>query len=182
MDSRILIALAVFVALAIILGFILARRRRRQQLRTRFGPEYDRTLRQHGSARQADALLEQREKRVASLEIRPLPDSAQQRFSQHWWEIQRRFVDDPTGAIAAADSLVTDVMSARGYPMTDFEQQSADISVDHPLVVENYRSAHEIASRQKSGKTSTEELRKAMVHYRSLFEELLGGPERREVA
>jgi hypothetical protein len=185
MDMRIVVAIVVAVfVIAVLAAWAYARRRRSQQLRERFGPEYDRVIHQHGDARRAETMLEQREKRVERLEIRSLPEPARERYAQHWWEVQRRFVDDPGAAVAEADDLVSDVMSARGYPVGDFEQRAADISVDHPRVVENYRAAHDIALRHRRGEASTEDLRKTMVHYRSLFEELLEhrSPERREVA
>lgn len=185
MDIRVVVAIivAVFVVVAIA-GWAYARRRRAQQLRDRFGPEYDRLAREHGDARVAENVLEKRQKRVARLEIRPLAGPARERYAQHWLEVQRRFVDDPRTTVSEADELVSDVMSARGYPMGDFEQRAADVSVDHPRVVQNYRAAHHIALRHARGEANTEDLRKAMVYYRSLFEELLerDTPERREVA
>ncbi len=185
MDIRIVVAIIVAVFVVIVLaGWAYRRRCRSRQLRERFGPEYDRVLREHGDSRRGEAVLEKRERRIAGLEIRPLPDPARERYTQHWFEVQRRFVDDPSAAVSEADDLVSDVMSARGYPLADFEQRAADISVDHPRVVDNYRAAHEIALRHRRGEANTEDLRKAMVHYRSLFDELLEhpSPERREVA
>jgi hypothetical protein len=118
-------------------------------------------------------MLEFRGKHRKSLEIRPLSQADHDRFSNRWNEVQSQFVDDPSGAVALADGLITEVMQARGYPTTDFTQRAADISVDHPIVVENYRAAHDIAERRSRGETSTEDLRQAMVHYRALFTELL---------
>jgi hypothetical protein len=115
-----------------------------------------------------------REKRHEKFKLRPLSAADRSSFLDRWNDVQSRFVDDPKGAVTLADSLVNDAMQARGYPMGDFEQQAADISVDYPLIVENYRAAHEIAIRHSRGQASTEDLRKAMVHYRTLFEELLG--------
>jgi hypothetical protein len=142
-------------------------------------------VREHGAGRKAEAKLEDREKRVAKLTIRDLDPMEQERFSKQWGSIQSRFVDSPKGAVAEADDLVSSLMKARGYPVSDFEQRAADISVDHPRVVENYRSAHEIALRVGKDTATTEELRTAMIHYRSLFEELVQAPaavERKEVA
>jgi hypothetical protein len=142
-------------------------------------------VREHGAGRKAEAKLEDREKRVAKLTIRDLDPMEQERFSKQWGSVQSRFVDSPKGAVAEADDLVSSLMKARGYPVSDFEQRAADISVDHPRVVENYRSAHEIALRVGKDGATTEELRTAMIHYRSLFEELVQVPaavERKEVA
>ena len=125
----------------------------------------------------AEAGLEERAQRVEGFHVRPLAAGDRARFVESWREVQARFVDGPAGAVTAADQLLGDVMSTRGYPVSDFEQRAADISVDHPLVLENYRTAHEIALRQTQGQASTEELRQAMVHYRTLFEELVSEPE-----
>jgi hypothetical protein len=148
-------------------------RRRSQQLRQRFGPEYDHALRTEGSARQAEKELEARAKRVEALHIRPLAPEDAARFDASWRGVQARFVDDPKGAVTEADRLVGEVMTTRGYPVGDFEQRVADISVDHPDVVMNYRSAREIALLHARGQASTEDLRQAMVHYRALFRDLL---------
>ncbi len=126
-----------------------------------------------------------REKRVERLNIRDLDSLEHERYSKQWQAVQSRFVDSPKGAVAEADDLVSSVMKARGYPVSDFDQRAADISVDHPRVVEDYRSAHQIALRVGKDQATTEELRTAMIHYRSLFEELVQVPviiERKEVA
>jgi hypothetical protein len=139
----------------------------------------------HGAGRKAEVKLEDREKRVAKLTIRDLDPVEQERFSKRWESVQSRFVDSPKGAVAEADDLVSSLMKTRGYPVSDFDQRAADISVDHPRVVENYRSAHEIALRAGKDGATTEELRTAMIHYRSLFDELVQAPasvERKEVA
>jgi hypothetical protein len=139
----------------------------------------------HGAGRKAEVKLEDREKRVAKLTIRDLDPTEQERFSKRWESVQSRFVDSPKGAVAEADDLVSSLMKTRGYPVSDFDQRAADISVDHPRVVENYRSAHEIALRAGKDGATTEELRTAMIHYRSLFDELMQAPasvERKEVA
>lgn len=171
MDQTLLIIL---IALLVVIGaaafFIQARRTR--QLQTRFGPEYQRAVREAGGRSKAEALLHDREKRVSKYDIRPLAPSDRTRFTESWHRVQAQFVDDPEGAIIAADALLGDVMTVRGYPIADFEQQAADLSVDHPVVVQNYRSAHAIAQRHGRGEASTEDLRQAMIHYRSLFEEL----------
>jgi hypothetical protein len=163
MESWVWLAL---IALALLVGMLAAwlvlQRRRSTYLRERFGPEYERAVQQIGDRRRAETELEQREKRVEQLQIRPLPLSE-----------ARRFADDPSGAVADADRLVAGVMQARGYPVGDFEQRAADISVDHPDVVEHYRAAHRIALASERGLATTEDLRQAMVHYRALFGHLL---------
>jgi hypothetical protein len=139
----------------------------------------------HGTERKAEAKLEDREKRVEKLNLRDLDPMERERFTKQWESVQSRFVDSPKGAVAEADDLVSSLMKVRGYPVSDFDQRAADISVDHPRVVENYRSAHDIALRVGKDGSTTEELRTAMIHYRSLFEELVRAPvivERKEVA
>ena len=148
------------------------------RLRTQFGgAEYDRAVKEDGSRRHAEAGLKERTQRVESLNIRPLASGDRARFVDSWRRVQLRFVDGPGGAVTEADQLLRDVMTTRGYPVTDFEQQAADISVDHPLVMEKYRLAHAIAVRQTQGQANTEDLRQAMIHYRTLFEELVREPE-----
>jgi hypothetical protein len=134
-------------------------------------------LKEDGSRRHAEAGLKERTERVESLNIRPLAPGDRARFVESWSRVQARFVDGPGGAVTEADQLLRDVMSTRGYPVSDFEQQAADISVDHPLVMENYRTAHAIAVRQTQGQANTEDLRQAMIHYRTLFEDLVSEPE-----
>jgi hypothetical protein len=148
-------------------------KRRTEQLRQRFGPEYDRTVQGEGNVRKAEAALAARARRVEKLQIHPLSPDDATRFSAEWRRIQELFVDDPTRAVIDADKLVGEVMSVRGYPTGDFEQRVADISVDHPDVVMNYRAAREIALQRERGEASTEDLRQAMVHYRALFRDLL---------
>ena len=180
--------LAVVIVAALIVVAVIAwtalRKRRSEQLKQRFGPEYDRVVSEQKDPRRGEALLERRERRVERLQIVALPDATRQRYAEQWAAVQRRFVDDPRVAVTEADRLVTEVMNARGYPMGDFDQRAADISVHYPRVVQNYRAAHEISRRHDRGEASTEDLRKAMVHYRSLFEELLETPQphRKEVA
>jgi hypothetical protein len=174
-QHQLTIVIGVIVALVVVaaISFLLARERRSKQLRQRFGPEYDRVLKKEGEVRRAEGVLQMRAKRHDKFSLRPLSESSRLDFAGRWKTVQSQFVDEPKGAVAQADLLVNEVMVARGYPMADFEQRAADISVDHPVVVENYRAAHAIAQRHSTGEASTEDLRKAMVHYRSLFEELL---------
>jgi len=170
----IIVVVAVIAGIAIVAAaWIYMQKRRTEQLRSKFGPEYDRAIETGRDRRKAEAMLEERQKRIEKLDIRPLTNEDRQRFQQAWTREQARFVDDPQGAVAEADRLIGEVMRARGYPVGDFDQRSADISVDHPMVVENYRIAHEIALKDRRGEASTEHLRKALVHYRALFEELL---------
>ena len=173
MNTTAFVILAI-VIIAIAVGiFLYLRRRRSENLRKQFGPEYKRAVDQYGDPRKAEAELAEREKRVRKLDIRGLTTDEQNRFVDNWKKTQARFVDGPSPAVSEADGLVKELMLARRYPVGEFEQRAADISVDHPDVVNNYRAAHEIADRNKSGKATTEDLRQAMVHYRSLFEELL---------
>jgi hypothetical protein len=168
----ILIVVAVLVVVAVI--WALLRRRRTAGLRQTFGPEYDRTVNETDSRRRAESELASRRDRRADLDIRPLTPAARARHEERWRQIQMAFVDDPSGAMREADEAVILVMRERGYPMDDFEQRAADLSVDHPNVVHNYRAAHGIAMANDHGQASTEDLRQAMVSYRSLFEDLLG--------
>jgi hypothetical protein len=174
--------LALIIALAVVLVagiavFLLKRKRRTEHLRNKFGvSEYARAVETSGNQRNAEAKLEERTQRVEKFHIRPLSADDRGRFVEAWRGVQARFVDGPAGAVTAADQLLGDVMSTRGYPVSDFEQRAADMSVDHPLVLENYRTAHEIALRQTRGQANTEDLRQAMVHYRTLFEELISEP------
>ncbi len=163
----------VIVALGAAVVWLLLQRRDSQRLQARFGPEYERAVRENGTRRGAERELESREKRVEALDIRPLPESARARFHDEWQGVQSRFVDAPAESTAEADRLVAEVMRERGYPVGDFEQRAADVSVDHPHVVEHYRAAREIAVRSGRGEATTEELRQGMVHYRALFEDLL---------
>jgi hypothetical protein len=174
MDTRILIAIIVaVVALFIVAAVIITRQRKSKHLKEQFGPEYDRAVEQHGNARHAEAVLIDREKRVEKFALRPLTPSDRERYAEDWAAIQRRFVDDPSNAVTQADTLVNTVLAARGYPIGDFEQRAADISVNYPTLVQNYRSAREVMARHTQSQTSTEDLRLAMVNFRSLFDELL---------
>ena len=168
------IIIAIVVVLLVIAAFLWSRRRRSHHLRDRFGPEYDRTVEAKGGRAKAEAELSDREKRVEKLDIRALSSDERRSFIDRWTEVQARFVDDPPRAVAFADALLADVMKARGYPVSDFEQRVGDISVDHPVVVEHYREAHEIAVREEKGQAGTEDLRQAMIHYRALFDNLVG--------
>jgi hypothetical protein len=186
MDPR-LIALAAVIVIVAVGAWLYARRRKGMTagLRQKFGREYDRAVLTHGSERKAEAKLVDREKRIEQLHIRDLGPMEHERYSKQWESVQAGFVDSPKGAVAEADALVSSVMKTRGYPVSDFDQRAADISVDHPRVAENFRSAHEIALRVGKDAATTEDLRTAMIHYRSLFEELVQVPtvaERKEAA
>ena len=164
--------IAIFVLLAVI-GWLAAGRRRSAQLKQRFGPEYDRTVASTRERRRAESELEQRRRRVDQLRIRALDDNERDRFSAMWRVVQTRFVDEPAEAVGDADQLIGKVMAARGYPVADFEQRAADVSVNHPQVVDHYRIAHGIAARGDGTTADTEDLRQAMLHYRALFSDLL---------
>lgn len=165
----IVLAIIVVAIVVIAIAWMGVRRRR---LQSRFGPEYERVAAQSGSKWRADSELAARQQRRQKLDIRPLAPEQRQRYARAWQQVQADFVDQPYEAVANADKLVTEVMRERGYPIEDFEQHANDLSVDYPQLVENYRGAHAVATRQKSA--NTEELRKAMLHYRNLFQELLG--------
>ena len=173
----------VLIAAAFVVGALAAwallQRRRTAALRGRFGPEYERTVQRVGDQRGAEAELEARAARVERLHIQPLPADRRLSFANSWKIVQTRFVEDPNIAVRDADRLVAEAMEARGYPVGDFDQRAADVSVDHPEVVEHYRAAHALALRQERGAASTEDLRQAMVHYRALFEDLLGSADSR---
>jgi len=169
-------ALAIVIILAVIaIAFALwmfVDKRRTRRLRTQFGSEYDRMVEASGK-RQTETELENRAKRVEKFKIRKLNNEEQARFAESWRQEQAHFVDDPRSAVENADRLVGEVMRTRGYPVGEFELRAADLSVDHPRMIENYRIAHEIAVRDSRGQASTEDLRRAMVSYRALFEDLL---------
>jgi hypothetical protein len=166
--SILLIALGIAVV-----AWLVMQKQRSAKLKKRFGPEYDRAVIEFGSRTRAEAELLKREQRVARLKIVSLTPADAARFSQAWSTLQGRFIDSPRGVVVEADQLVRELMEKRGYPMGDFERRAADISVDHPRVVSNYRAAQVIATRDASGEADTEELRKAVIHYRTLFDELL---------
>jgi hypothetical protein len=170
------VILAIVVIAAVVAAVLLMRQRQSQQLQEGFGPEYERTVEERGGdQRAAEAELRERRQRREQFEIRDLDADARDRYVERWRAAQRRFVDEPAPAVGEADALVIEVMRERGYPAADeFEQRAADVSVDHPQVVEHYRAAHGISSRATAGDASTEDLRQAMVHFRALFAELLG--------
>ncbi len=174
--------IGIVVAAAVLLvAAALLRTRRTQKLKSRFGPEYERTVESADSRRAGEADLRAREARHREFELRDLDPAAADRYRDEWQRTQAEFVDDPPAAITAADLLIQRVMRDRGYPVEDFEQRAADLSVDHPDVVDNYRSAHSIAVSSSHGKATTEELRRAMKRYRSLFSELVETREHAEV-
>jgi hypothetical protein len=181
MDAWVWIVIAV-VAAIIVIGVIAAatRTRRTRGLQDRFGREYDRTVERAGGRRAAEGELREREKRHEEFELRPLSPEQHDRYVQEWEATQTKFVDDPSAAVAEADELVQRVMRDRGYPVDDFEQRAADISVDHPDLVERYRTAYGIARKSERGEASTEDMRHSVRHYRALFEELLETDERVE--
>jgi hypothetical protein len=178
--TQLLIAVVAIIVLAAIV-YAVYRQQRSKALKDKFGPEYDRAVDSYGGQSRAESALTKREKRVEKLDIHPLTPQESSRFAAQWKTVQMRFVDDPASSIGDADRLVAELMGARGYPMADFEQRAADISVSHPGVVEHYRAAHEIAQKHRQRPVSTEELRKAFLHYRELFASLLEvEPARRE--
>jgi hypothetical protein len=177
MDLWVWIVIGVVVLAIIAVALSMAARRRRSEgLRERFGPEYDRAVADADDVRSGEAELAARRDRREQLDIRPLSSAAADRYARSWESTQSRFVDDPNGALAEADVLVMSVMRDRGYPVEDFDQRAADVSVDHPDVVDHYRAAHAISVRSGDVEVSTEDLRKGLVHYRALFEELLQTP------
>ena len=174
MDQSTLVVMVVAVVVVVLaLAWMFNRQRHSRHLRERFGPEYDHVVDERGSSRRAERELDRRSRRVERLDIRPLSRDAVVRYAERWNAQQARFVDDPKAAVVEADHLVEEVMAERGYPMGEFEQRAADISVDHPRTVENYRVAHEIAARQELGQATTEDLRHAMIRFRELFRDLL---------
>jgi hypothetical protein len=182
MDPKIVIAIVVAIVVVAAIAWAIGRNRRTAALKSRFGTEYERTVRERGDSSAAEAALLKRQKRVENFKMRDLTAEEREGFVTEWRMVQARFVDDPKRAVTDADDLVARLMRSRGYPMSDFEQRAADISVDHPRVVDNYRAAHQIALRQREGAATTEDLRNAIIYYRSLFDELLQTPIRREVA
>ena len=184
-SNSILIAIIGIGAIVlIVLGLTVilsARKKSSLKLREKFGPEYDLALEKSGDQRLAEVTLKEREKRVSSLEIHDLSESERNRYHGEWVEIQTAFVDDPSKSVEEAHRLITEVMIARGFPVVDFEQRAEDLSVLYPNLVTNYRSANAITLKNQSSRCSTEEIRQAMVNYRSLFEELLGAAQAKEV-
>jgi hypothetical protein len=170
----IIVVVLVLVIIGALLGLVFSRRNRTERLHDKFGPEYDHTVQTMGSKKKAQSELEERQKHVKALEIRPLSISEREHYLTDWSAVQSKFVDEPGQAIEAADRLIKEVMQVRDYPVSDFEQRAADISVTYPDLVSNYRAAREIAIKNEQGQADTEELRQAMIYYRSLFDELLG--------
>jgi hypothetical protein len=177
MSTTALIVVVLVVAALLAVGiFIYLRQRRTSRLRSRFGPEYARTVEETGDRIKAEDRLERRAARVKKYDIRPLAAETRARYVSAWRKVQAEFVDDPKGAVTHADKLLDEAMRERGYPVSNFEQSASDLSVEYPGLVQNYRAAHDIAARHRKGEAGTEELRKAMIHYRSLFEELVEIP------
>jgi hypothetical protein len=172
-NTGLLIVLIIIVVVLVVAAVLVARRRRTQGLQDRFGPEYDRTVAREGDRRTAESRLTEREKHRRELDIVELDPAVRRRYLEAWRTTQGRFVDDPAGATREADTLVATVMRERGYPVDDFDQRAADISVDHPKVAEDYRAAHAVSQANEQGLATTDDLRQAFVHYRSLFVELL---------
>ena len=170
--------LAVIIVLLAIIGFLVAREQRSRRLKAEFGPEYGRAVAQHGDQHAAEQELASRRQRLSQFDIRPLEPTARERYLDRWGATQRHFVDEPLEAVGQAHVLVQEVMRDRGYPVDeDFAQRAADLSVEHPDLVENYRSANEISVRARAGQVTTEELRQSMVHFRALFDDLLAPGE-----
>lgn len=175
----VVIAIIAVIAMAAVV-IIASARARSAKLRRKFGPEYERVVRASGDRSQAERDLRAREARVERFHIEELPAGARTRYVEEWRTVQTRFVDEPEAAVADADRLIENVMRDRGYPVENFEQRAADLSPDHPDVVQNYHAAHEIASRSERGEVDTEDLRQAMVHYRTLFTDLVGDTTEKE--
>jgi hypothetical protein len=173
MSTVIWVVIAIVAVIAIALVAVGARKRNSAMLRDRFGPEYDRAVEKSGDQRAAEADLRAREKQRAQFDVKPLPESTRLQFADEWRDVQENFIDQPAQAATAADILITRVMEARGYPMNDFDVQADLVSVDYPETVENYRFAHAVQERSQTQQASTEDLREALLRYRSLFDELL---------
>jgi hypothetical protein len=167
---------AIIVIIAVVVAIAISRRAQSARLQRRFGPEYDRLARKYGGPADAERELVQREKRVKTFKLAELSSGARERYAEEWRHVQAHFVDEPVAALVQADALIVDVMRDRGYPVANFEQRTDDLSADHGRTIENYRTAHAISTR--AGATDTEDLRQAMVHYRTVFDELVGTTER----
>ena len=178
-NNNTLIIIGVIVAILVIAGLVLAwMRYRTERLRSRFGPEYVRAVGEAGGQRQAESQLQDRAARVRKYDLKPLTAADRERFADDWRRVQAKFVDDPAAAAHDADSLLGEVMSARGYPMADIDQRLEDLSVDHGDAVQNYRLARDIVAKHSRGDAGTEDMRQAMINYRTLFQDLLGEPDR----
>lgn len=177
MSTTEIIFLVMIAVVAVVAMGLLLKVRRSQKVRSRFGSEDGRTIREAGNTNRAEAKLGKLEKRVQLFNLSPLSPSARAEFNAEWQRIQSGFVDDPKNAVLEADQLIQRMITVRGYPMADFEQRAADISVNHPLMVEHYRAGHEIALRHSHEQANTEDMRQAMLHYRTLFTDLVGEPE-----
>jgi hypothetical protein len=178
MSTGIIVIIIIIAVIVVAAAIAIMYQARRRQLQQRFGSEYDRTVEEKGSRTKAEAELAGRQRRVAGLDIRPLDPAAQARYAQNWAAIQEQFVDAPQDAVSAAQRLVRTVMSERGYPTEGDDQMLADLSVEHATVLDNYRAADLISQRAADGLASTEDLRQAMIHYRALFQDLLGSGAR----
>jgi hypothetical protein len=182
MSTNAIVALVVAIVVVAFAAWMVLRRRRSEALRKQFGPEYERAVKQEGSASRAEEVLEARARKVAAFRIRSLSSDEADRYREAWRRVQARFVDEPREALVDADRLIGDVMHTRGYPTTDLEARTEALSVDHARTVEHYRTAHGIVGLGDRGEAGTEELRQAMVHFRALFEDLVGAepaPERK---
>jgi cytoskeletal protein RodZ len=184
MDSFTLLIIALVAAIFLlvggVLGWVFAHQQRTKRLRQQFGSEYEQVVSEVGDRSEAEEELEARQKRVNSFDIRPLSPEEREQFVEEWQSVQARFVDEPDTSVQRANRLITEVMRTRGYPMVNFEQRAADLSVNYGEVVKNYRAGHDIARRSEQEEAGTEELRQAMVHYRALFAELIEVQEFKE--
>jgi plasmid stabilization system protein ParE len=183
-NELIIITVAAVALIVVIAAWAYSVKIRRERLKQRFGPEYERAVESLGTPAKAEAVLEERAARVSRFNLHPLSPEQAAAFEREWRSVQARFVDTPEDATRDADRLVTEVMSARGYPVEDFDTRANDLSVDHPRVVENYRVARRLAIRRQRGEAGTEELRQAVVNYRALFDDLLhvAEPSRRRAS
>jgi hypothetical protein len=180
LDSTILVLLVVLLAAGALGLFFLMQKKRRGELQRKYGAEYEHTVKEVGDQRRAEKELESREKRVKSFKLHPLSSEQYRSFEERWRSVQALFVDEPSRAVQEADHLLKDAMNARGYPVGNFEQRAADLSVNHPRLVENYRFAKRIVESNSRGEATTEDLREVMLYYRDLFEDLLEDPGKKQ--
>jgi hypothetical protein len=176
MSTGAIVAIVVVVIVVVAVAVVMTVMNRRHRLQERFGPEYDRAVTEHGSRREAEAELSERERHVRELDIKPLSPAARTQYMSEWTAVQEQFVDAPQAAVTGAQTLVSAVMEDRGYPTQPYDQTVADLSVEHATTLDHFRAAHDISQNAASGSASTEDLRQAMIHYRALFAELLGEP------